>query len=131
VTRFAGWGVIGVVALAVVWLASHREGDIARSIAEFLVTAEFKYLRRCANTDSCTLVFYDATNNHRRQWRSNSMCGATKWPSSGAGNAPVVVSKGSERAWDPSTLGELSIDGQSLQVTSPRCWHRPRSLFER
>ena len=31
----------------------------------------------------------------------------TKWPSSGAGNAPVVVSKGSERARDPSTLGEL------------------------
>jgi predicted RNA-binding Zn ribbon-like protein len=75
VTRIAGWGVIGVVALAVVWLASHREGDIARSIAEFLVTAEFKYLRRCANTDSCTLVFYDATKNHRRQWCSNSMCG--------------------------------------------------------
>ena len=48
---------------------------LARSIAEFLVTAEFKYLRRCANTDSCALVFYDATKNHRRQWCSNSMCG--------------------------------------------------------
>jgi predicted RNA-binding Zn ribbon-like protein len=48
---------------------------LARSIAEFLVTAEFKYLRRCANTDSCVLVFYDATKNHRRQWCSNSMCG--------------------------------------------------------
>jgi len=48
---------------------------LARSIAEFLATAEFKYLRRCANTDSCTLVFYDATKNHRRQWCSNSMCG--------------------------------------------------------
>jgi predicted RNA-binding Zn ribbon-like protein len=48
---------------------------LARSIAEFLVTAEFKYLRRCANTHSCALVFYDATKNHRRQWCSNSMCG--------------------------------------------------------
>ena len=48
---------------------------LARSMAEFLITAEFKYLRRCANTDSCTLVFYDATKNHRRQWCSNSMCG--------------------------------------------------------
>jgi predicted RNA-binding Zn ribbon-like protein len=48
---------------------------LARSIAEFLVTAEFKYLRRCANTDSCALVFYDTTKNHRRQWCSNSACG--------------------------------------------------------
>jgi predicted RNA-binding Zn ribbon-like protein len=48
---------------------------LARSIAEFLVTAEFKYLRHCANTDSCALVFYDATKNHRRQWCSNSLCG--------------------------------------------------------
>ncbi|HYY27095.1 MAG TPA: CGNR zinc finger domain-containing protein, partial [Chthoniobacterales bacterium] len=48
---------------------------LARSIAEFLVTAEFKHLRRCANTDSCALVFYDTTKNHRRQWCSNSMCG--------------------------------------------------------
>ena len=48
---------------------------LARSIAEFLIMAEFKYLRRCANTDSCVLVFYDTTKNHRRQWCSNSMCG--------------------------------------------------------
>ena len=48
---------------------------LARSIAEFLITAEFKYLRHCANTDSCVLVFYDTTKNHRRQWCSNSMCG--------------------------------------------------------
>ena len=47
----------------------------AWTIAEFLITAEFKYLRRCANTDSCVLVFYDTTKNHRRQWCSNSMCG--------------------------------------------------------
>jgi predicted RNA-binding Zn ribbon-like protein len=48
---------------------------LARSIAEFLITAEFKYLRRCANTDSCCILFYDATKNHRRQWCSNSTCG--------------------------------------------------------
>jgi len=48
---------------------------LARSLAEFLITADFKYLRRCANTDSCVLVFYDTTKNHRRQWCSNSMCG--------------------------------------------------------
>jgi predicted RNA-binding Zn ribbon-like protein len=48
---------------------------LARSMAEFLVTAEFKYLRHCANTDSCALIFYDTTKNHRRQWCSNSMCG--------------------------------------------------------
>jgi hypothetical protein len=40
---------------------------LARSMAEFLITAEFKHLRRCANTDSCVLVFYDTTKNHRRQ----------------------------------------------------------------
>jgi predicted RNA-binding Zn ribbon-like protein len=48
---------------------------LSRSIAEFLITAEFKYLRRCANNDSCFIVFYDTTKNHRRQWCSNSMCG--------------------------------------------------------
>jgi predicted RNA-binding Zn ribbon-like protein len=48
---------------------------LARSIAEFLVIADFKYLRHCANRDSCTLAFYDTTKNHRRQWCSNSMCG--------------------------------------------------------
>jgi predicted RNA-binding Zn ribbon-like protein len=47
----------------------------ARSIAEFLITANFKYLNRCANTDSCCIIFYDTTKNHRRQWCSNSMCG--------------------------------------------------------
>jgi len=48
---------------------------LARSIAEFLITADFQYLRHCANTDSCSIVFYDTTKNHRRQWCSNSMCG--------------------------------------------------------
>ena len=48
---------------------------LARSIAEFLITAEFKYLRRCANANSCAIIFYDTTKNHRRHWCSNSMCG--------------------------------------------------------
>ncbi len=45
---------------------------LARMMAEFLATAEFEYLRRCANTDSCVLSFYDTTKNHRRQWCSNA-----------------------------------------------------------
>jgi len=48
---------------------------LARSIADFLITADFKYLHHCANTDSCCIIFYDTTKNHRRQWCSNSMCG--------------------------------------------------------
>jgi predicted RNA-binding Zn ribbon-like protein len=48
---------------------------LARSIAEFLTTADFKYLNHCANTESCCIIFYDTTKNHRRQWCSNSMCG--------------------------------------------------------
>lgn len=48
---------------------------LVQQIAEFLATAEFKYLRRCANTHTCVLNFYDTTKNHRRQWCSNSTCG--------------------------------------------------------
>ena len=48
---------------------------LARQIAVFLTEANLGYLRRCANTDSCTLYFYDATKNHRRQWCSVATCG--------------------------------------------------------
>ena len=48
---------------------------LARTIADFLATADFQYLRHCANHDSCVLYFYDTTKNHRRQWCSNAMCG--------------------------------------------------------
>jgi predicted RNA-binding Zn ribbon-like protein len=48
---------------------------LARSLADFLATADFKYLRRCANTRTCVLVFYDTTKNHQRQWCSNATCG--------------------------------------------------------
>jgi len=48
---------------------------LAHQIAVFLVEANLSYLRRCANTESCVLYFYDATKNHRRQWCSVAACG--------------------------------------------------------
>ena len=48
---------------------------LARQIASFLVSANLEYLHRCANTESCTLYFYDTTKNHRRQWCSAASCG--------------------------------------------------------
>jgi predicted RNA-binding Zn ribbon-like protein len=50
-------------------------GILARQIALFLVEANLSYLRRCANTTSCVLYFYDTTKNHRRQWCSVASCG--------------------------------------------------------
>ena len=47
----------------------------ARQIALFLAEANLKYLRRCANTTSCVLYFYDTTKNHRRRWCSVAACG--------------------------------------------------------
>src|SRR5258708_12301429 len=48
---------------------------LARQIALFLAEANLNYLRRCANTTSCVLYFYDTTKNHRRQWCSTGVCG--------------------------------------------------------
>jgi predicted RNA-binding Zn ribbon-like protein len=48
---------------------------LARQIAHFLAEANIRYVRRCANTTSCVLYFYDTTKNHRRQWCSTSGCG--------------------------------------------------------
>ena len=48
---------------------------LARQLAVFLAEANLSYLRRCANTESCVLYFYDATKNHRRQWCSVTACG--------------------------------------------------------
>jgi predicted RNA-binding Zn ribbon-like protein len=48
---------------------------LARQIAHFLAEANFSYLHRCANTESCVLYFYDTTKNHRRQWCSTATCG--------------------------------------------------------
>jgi len=44
-------------------------------MAEFLAKADFRYLRHCANTRTCVLVFYDTTKSHRRQWCSNATGG--------------------------------------------------------
>lgn len=49
--------------------------NLARQIALFLAEANPSYLRRCANTSSCILYFYDTTKNHRRQWCSVATCG--------------------------------------------------------
>jgi predicted RNA-binding Zn ribbon-like protein len=48
---------------------------LVRQIALFLAEANLSYLRRCANTASCVLYFYDTTKNHRRQWCSVASCG--------------------------------------------------------
>jgi predicted RNA-binding Zn ribbon-like protein len=48
---------------------------LARQISHFLAEANLRYLRRCANTTSCVLFFYDTTKNHRRQWCSTAVCG--------------------------------------------------------
>ena len=48
---------------------------LGRQIAVFLVESNLNYLRRCANTTSCRLYFYDTTKNHRRQWCSVATCG--------------------------------------------------------
>ena len=61
--------------------APHVRGEslvltlLARLTGTFLENAEFRHLRRCANEESCTLLFYDTTKNHRRQWCSNALCG--------------------------------------------------------
>jgi predicted RNA-binding Zn ribbon-like protein len=60
---------------------SELQGDVlarailARQIALFLAEANLSYLRRCADTSSCALYFYDTTKNHRRQWCSVATCG--------------------------------------------------------
>jgi predicted RNA-binding Zn ribbon-like protein len=71
----------GVKGFSLVRSVSQLEGEklalaiFARRIALFLVEANLSYLRRCANTTSCALYFYDTTKNHRRQWCSVASCG--------------------------------------------------------
>jgi len=48
---------------------------VAREVARFLAKANLAYLRRCANTESCVVYFYDTTKNHHRQWCSVALCG--------------------------------------------------------
>ena len=40
-----------------------------------LLEEDLTLIRRCKNTTSCTLFFYDRTKNHRRVWCSTSACG--------------------------------------------------------
>ena len=47
---------------------------IAGAMAQFLTSANLKYLRRCARPQ-CVLYFYDTTKSHRRQWCSMAICG--------------------------------------------------------
>lgn len=48
---------------------------MAREVARLLAEGNPAYLRRCANTASCALYFYDTTKNHHRQWCSVAVCG--------------------------------------------------------
>jgi predicted RNA-binding Zn ribbon-like protein len=52
-------------------------GDIAAALgwsaAELLDSNQL--IRRCANHEGCTLLFIDATKNHRRVWCSVKTCG--------------------------------------------------------
>ena len=102
---------------------------LARSISEFLITAEFKYLCRCANTESCVLVFYDTTKNHPREWCSNSMCGNRyKVAEFRRRQRTLAIGKGSERARNPRPVGELSrtIDNAGRARSNSFCLSRRR-----
>ncbi len=48
---------------------------MAREVARLLAEGNLAHLRRCANTSSCALYFYDTTKNHHRQWCSVAVCG--------------------------------------------------------
>jgi len=48
---------------------------VGQQVAGFIAQANFDYIRRCANTSSCVLYFYDTTKNHHRQWCSTATCG--------------------------------------------------------
>jgi predicted RNA-binding Zn ribbon-like protein len=47
---------------------------LAEAVAEFLVMADFRLVRRCEGED-CVLWFYDRTKAHRRRWCSMEVCG--------------------------------------------------------
>lgn len=47
---------------------------IAESAAELLCKVDPSLVRKCAD-ETCTLLFYDTTKNHRRRWCSMSSCG--------------------------------------------------------
>jgi len=47
---------------------------VAESAADLLCNANPALIRKCAD-ESCDLLFYDSTKNHRRRWCSMSACG--------------------------------------------------------
>jgi predicted RNA-binding Zn ribbon-like protein len=47
---------------------------LAEAAADLLCDADPALIRRCAD-ESCDLLFYDSTKNHRRRWCSMSACG--------------------------------------------------------
>jgi predicted RNA-binding Zn ribbon-like protein len=47
---------------------------LAESAADLLCTGDPALIRKCAD-ESCDLLFYDSTKNHRRRWCSMSACG--------------------------------------------------------
>jgi predicted RNA-binding Zn ribbon-like protein len=47
---------------------------LAESAADLLCNTNPALLRKCAD-ESCDLLFYDSTKNHRRRWCSMSACG--------------------------------------------------------
>jgi predicted RNA-binding Zn ribbon-like protein len=47
---------------------------LAESAADLLCEANLALIRKCAD-ESCDLLFYDSTKNHRRRWCSMSACG--------------------------------------------------------
>ena len=47
---------------------------LAESAADLLCNANPALIRKCAD-ESCDLLFYDSTKNHRRRWCSMSACG--------------------------------------------------------
>jgi predicted RNA-binding Zn ribbon-like protein len=47
---------------------------LAESAADLLCDANPVLIRKCAD-ESCDLLFYDSTKNHRRRWCSMSACG--------------------------------------------------------
>jgi predicted RNA-binding Zn ribbon-like protein len=49
-------------------------GLLAEAAADLLSARNHHLIRKCGNPD-CTLFFYDATRNHRRQWCAMATCG--------------------------------------------------------
>ncbi|HKV86045.1 MAG TPA: ABATE domain-containing protein [Ktedonobacterales bacterium] len=49
-------------------------GDIARSAADLLLSAQTSALRQCAS-DTCGWLFLDTTKNHSRRWCEMRACG--------------------------------------------------------